>query len=405
MGPVMYLSQGKFHRSIHCDRTGCKVTYGLIGDWSEKYHFYYPRKITKDGSDRPIILYILPSGCSRYVGIFLDRVASLKGVRIVAIDRPGAGGTPMCSGPDRLSISRKQTISVLEALEYGNGKSKIHVLTHSAGWFYALDLLTERPDLFTKETRIVFTSPFIPTHRSGNLVLSMLPRSVIQLAPTGMSILKFGGNAISWSSGISQSLGIRSMANWKNKSSIEEERRKNQIRQKSKVRLPTAQFHPPYDLNTALEKAAWQDDQGSSSTSRKASGNSNLHPKTQRPLKTAANLLFEYLEIEGVVRAATEDFLFCLGKVEGVTNEKLDTWTQEKMLQLAKQEDGIANLLIVWAEKDFLIPTKGQLYFDTLLSQAGLEAEKWMMADAGHDDVLASQQVSEAIIDSFTRQQ
>lgn len=399
MGPVTYLSQGKFHRSIQCQRTGCKVTYGLIGDWGDVHQLYYPQKIKVDDYSKSIVLYILPSGCSRYVGVFLDRAALIKCVRMVAIDRPGAGGTPLCTGADRLIMSRKQTISVLEAIGYGDGNGKIDILTHSAGWFYALDLMTERADLFTKDTRVVFASPFIPTHRSGTVILSLLPRSVVELAPLGNSVLKACGNAADWSSGVSQGLGVSSLGSLKfrKKSSEEEERRKDQIRQKSIARFATAKFHPPYDANVSLEKVAYQE---------KGELKSNLHPKTQKPLKNAASLLFEYLEIEGGVKAATEDFLFCLGKVDGVTNEKLDTWTQEKLLELAakKEQDGQARILVVWAEKDFLIPKKGQLYFDTLLSQAGLEAEKWMMADAGHDDALSSQEVSEAIIDSFVRQ-
>lgn len=83
-----YLAQGKFHRSFVCPRTGLRATYVDIGE-----------------PDGPPVLYFLPSGCSRYIAILLESAALAAGVRVVAMDRPGSGGTPRCELNDRVNIS------------------------------------------------------------------------------------------------------------------------------------------------------------------------------------------------------------------------------------------------------------------------------------------------------------
>jgi pimeloyl-ACP methyl ester carboxylesterase len=395
---VTYLSQGKFHRSIICKRTQKRVTFALIGEWSDEHQFYYPRSASIDESDRPIILYVLPSGCSRYVGLQLDGIASAHGVRILAVDRPGAGGTPSCQGVDRMKTSTSQTISVLESLGFGQTPRRINILTHSAGWLYALDLLSQRGDLFDKSTRIAFCSPFVPTHLSGNTVLAMLPKSVVQLLPSASSLLEVCGSTIAWSSGIGQDLGLLSSDTIESEKDVAQQKVKGErTREKSKARLPTARFHPPYESHLGLGLEAWK------TTKLRQPGH---HPKTGRRIKDGQSLLFEYLRSEGGAKAMTEDFLFCLGKFEGMDNRAMKGWMEARLGEVAScyKREAVGKgsrlrVLVVWGEKDFLIPSKGRTYIDGLFQLADVAMIKWIMADGGHDAAIASKEVMGDVLD------
>jgi hypothetical protein len=93
---VEYLSRTNLHQRLpSCSRTGLPVTYMDAGD---------PQGIP--------LLFMLPSGCTRWVGIQLGKLfhrlahgrlltdrpleplARRYGVRLMAVDRPGCGGTP-----------------------------------------------------------------------------------------------------------------------------------------------------------------------------------------------------------------------------------------------------------------------------------------------------------------------
>ncbi|UZJ55739.1 hypothetical protein CBS101457_005059 [Exobasidium rhododendri] len=325
---------------------------------------------------------------------------------MVAIDRPGAGGNSSCAGVDRMRISTEQTISVLEALGYGDGKKRINVLTHSAGWFYALELIAQRPDLFSVNTRVTFLSPFIPTHCSGNTILAALPASVVRLAPSANTLLRTCTDGIQWSTGVSQDVG--SFISLKGSSTTKEDKvrkekelvERRRTKERSQVRLPSARFHPPYDSNLELGLEAWK---STPDTAVKV-----LHPGTGRPLKDGERLLFQYLEIEKTVEAATEDLLFCLGKVEGMSNAAMEKWMEVKLREVASalhikkgemQEGSAPRLVIVWGETDFLIPVKGRRYLDALLDRTNVSNETWVMAKGGHDAAIASVQVMDDVLD------
>lgn len=410
MDAVQYLSQGKFHRSIFCQRTQSRVTFALIGDWGQQEHLYHPRpsstERTSSRDDGPLVLYILPSGCSRYIGILLDGLASSRGVRMVAIDRPGAGGTPLCPGVDRMQTSTKQTSSVLDFL----GFSQVNILTHSAGWLYALHLVTERPDLFAKTSRMVFCSPFVPAHLSGNLPLRWLPGSVVQLFPLVSSSLRTCGDAFSWSAGVSEGIGKlggvpTNSAEGAKRERDQKEQAGKSIRHKSQRRIPSAHFHPPYSTHISIGLKSSDEPDQSASRSRSTTSSAALHPRTGRPIKVGEDLLFEYFEMEGGAKAMAEEFLFCLGKVDGMDNQALERWICDKMQQFARicnaGEGARKNVVLLWAEKDFLVPAKGREYLSSLFRSSGLAAKSWVMADGGHDSPMAAKEVMVEAFDSL----
>lgn len=402
MDPAVYLSQGKFHRSIRCNRTQARVTFALIGDWNGDR---VDGQRGDEQDEHNVILYVLPSGCSRYMGILLDGIANVKAARIVAIDRPGAGGTPICPATDRMRIATEQTLSVLEHLQVKH----LDLLTHSAGWFYALNLITCAPEYFAplpnRATRFVFSSPFVPTHISGS-VLAVLPKNVVSLTPLAASALGSAAKALSWSAGFIPS----SWQGSEEKDTPEGRRKKQEAREKSRKKKPDARFHPPYDTHTDLGLDAWK-------TANKRNAAEEIiiprHPRTGRTIKNGDALLFDYFQIEDCVKGVVEDFLFCLGKVEGMNNEGLDRWTAQKLDQTANVLDGFAQqeartvpsaeMIVLWGEDDFMIPKKGKEYLMQMLKRTyagktSTSCQEWVLADGGHDTALTSKEVLDEVL-------
>ena len=311
----------------------------------------------------------------------------------------------MCPGIDRMQTSTKQTSSVLDFL----GFSQVNILTHSAGWLYALHLVTERPDLFAKTSRMVFCSPFVPAHLSGNNTLRWLPGSVVKLFPLAASSFRICGDALTWSAGVGEGLGKLGGVRSDSAESAKRERDQKEqtgktIRQKSQRRLPSAHFHPPYSTHISIGSNS-SDQSASHTHSRSTAPSAALHPRTGRPLKVGADLLFEYFDMEGGVKAMAEDFLFCLGKVDGMDNQALERWICDKMQQFARicnaGEGSRKSIILLWAEKDFLVPAKGREYLISLFKSSGLAAKSWVMADGGHDSPLAAREVMEEAFGSL----
>lgn len=416
MDPCTYLSQVRFHQSIKCPRTNARVTFALGGDgWDTTVTQYYGR-VGKSSSSTgnyqhtgPLLLYMLPSGCSRLLGMLLEGICRAKKVSILAIDRPGCGGTPLCSSQDRIETSTNQTISVLEALQLDQPEQpQIRLVSHSAGWFYALALLEAAPQYFARTgspTRCVFSSPFIPTNLSSTL-LSFLPKSLVALSPTVLPVVRSG---LGWSTGFGQDIlsVSKGLVFWKDadidpdltqepqEAERQELERKNyETRKRSKQKNPKARFHPPYASHLKFGLDAWKHP-------KMRLEETPLHPRTRRPLKTGADLLFDYFIDEGSVRGMTEDYLLCLGKLPGLGNDALTQWMLQglqRSLEVSASLSGEpVELVVLWGDNDFMIPRKGRDYMDTLLKDSkfasNVKYQQWVMAEAGHDATLFSEDV------------
>jgi hypothetical protein len=90
--PHTYLADSRFHQSFLCSRTGRRVTFADVGQ-----------------PGGPPVLFFLQSHCSRWVAVWQHMVATAAGVRLIAMDRPGCGGTEYCSLGERVDVAcRKQ---------------------------------------------------------------------------------------------------------------------------------------------------------------------------------------------------------------------------------------------------------------------------------------------------------
>nr|XP_031864044.1 uncharacterized protein CI109_000688 [Kwoniella shandongensis]KAA5531116.1 hypothetical protein CI109_000688 [Kwoniella shandongensis] len=144
--PVTYLSTPKFNRRLaRCPRTNLPVTYSDIGD--------------EDGVP---LVYVLPSGCSRWIAAPMDPLARSYGIRLIVVDRPGCGGTGEVPLDERIERSCEMIVSVLEHLQV----KPAHILATSAGIYYALHLLTYHPSAFQTSLnpppRLYLISPWSP---------------------------------------------------------------------------------------------------------------------------------------------------------------------------------------------------------------------------------------------------
>ncbi|KAF6767471.1 hypothetical protein PSEUBRA_005067 [Kalmanozyma brasiliensis GHG001] len=125
------------------------------------------------------------------------------------------------------------------------------------------------------------------------------------------------------------------------------------------------------------------------------------HPKTNRPLKSGADLLFDYFTEEGSIQGMTEDYLLCLGKAPGLDNEAMTQWTLRGLksaFEAVKSISGApAHLVVLWGGEDFMIPRKGREWLDSVLKDAKfastIKYQQWEMAEGGHDATLFSEEV------------
>lgn len=397
MDPVEYLSQARFHRSIRYGDGTDRISFALVGAWPHDVVNRYDvmgdelqHSLVEWQANRgkPIVLYVLPSGCSRYIGVLLSAIAQENDVAILAIDRPGAGATPSCDVHQRIDRATEHTLYVLQHL----GIQRVDILTHSVGWLYALELLSRAPSLVhgDRRAKIIFSSPFVPTTQSGS-ALAWLPQSVVTLAPHAFDVLSTFDRAFTWSAGLVPTT-------WSASSPSEQDDEKQRAANKRKK--PQATFHPPYRPHARRGNGleAWKENK---SVPR--------HPRTGRRLTSGEKLLLEYFAEEGGVKAATQDFLLCLGKVKGMESARMVPWIQQKLANVgaAMQESLQApQIVLVWAENDGLIPLPGRRYlndeFDKLTAAyPAIELDRWTLADAGHDAGLASSEVMKAVFYKF----
>ncbi|WVW85510.1 hypothetical protein I302_107548 [Kwoniella bestiolae CBS 10118] len=144
--PPAYLALPKFNRRLkRCPRTNFRVTFSDIGD--------------ENGIP---LLYLLPSGCSRWIAAPMDPLLKAYRVRMIVVDRPGCGGTSEVPLGERIDRSCEMIVSVLEYLNI----RPTNILASSAGVYYALHLLTRHPSAFSTglnpPPRLYLLAPWSP---------------------------------------------------------------------------------------------------------------------------------------------------------------------------------------------------------------------------------------------------
>ncbi|CAO1622670.1 unnamed protein product [Parajaminaea phylloscopi] len=420
----------QFHSRITCSRTGSAVTFAQGGDLNS----------------RDVVLYSLPSGCSRYLILLLDGVCRKAGVRIIGLDRPGSGGTTPCSLKDRIAVSTSHSVSVLRALDLIDDQMcptgpPITLLSHSVGVIYALALLKHFEDIRSQAgpgyytsplgtcPRLLLCSPWVPVSISKS-PLGLLPPSLIRLNAS-MSIQKIAATVQGSLGAVTNS--SRGLLDWSSgglKTTLAEDRRRaddvcaapdidnpfltvtgtepppspqshrgQKIRAAARQRHPDATFLPPHESHYKY------------STSLRAFPSSNsppmAHPATGKPFQltteTGTQVICDFMIAEGS-KGVTEDFLLALGHAPEIPNSELERLLRSGVAALAEIPAG-TNVTSVWADGDKLVPTKGRSWLDGIFfeavrtSRGRVSYERLEMAEAGHDMPV----VSEAVIVDLLR--
>lgn len=104
-----YLADRRFSRKIKCNRTGLAVSFADFGD-----------------PEGCAVIFIPPSACSRWFAVpqgqsssplatvrqaltkGQDQLCRQRGIRMIVVDRPGCGATPMVPLEQRLEMSSRQ---------------------------------------------------------------------------------------------------------------------------------------------------------------------------------------------------------------------------------------------------------------------------------------------------------
>ncbi|KAJ1330877.1 3-oxoadipate enol-lactonase [Microdochium nivale] len=134
-----------------------------------------------DGSAHDnVVLFCAPLFASRYVPVTKDKLANKHRIRILAVDRPGFGGTsPVAAPEDRVRAWLRIVPALLEHL----GIPHVALLAQSAGTIYALNTLLHLPHLL-HPTRpyVALCVPWVHPEHSGAALMSaahMLPAAAI----------------------------------------------------------------------------------------------------------------------------------------------------------------------------------------------------------------------------------
>lgn len=111
----------------------CTVTYSDFG-------FHHP-----DGPEHDtVVLFCAPLFASRYVPVTKDKLANKHKIRILAVDRPGFGGSsPVAAPEDRVKV----WLRIVPALLAHLGIRHVALVSQSAGTIYALNTLLHLPHL------------------------------------------------------------------------------------------------------------------------------------------------------------------------------------------------------------------------------------------------------------------
>ncbi|PYI06237.1 hypothetical protein BO78DRAFT_315974 [Aspergillus sclerotiicarbonarius CBS 121057] len=166
-----FTAEKRFHQRLvlpaAADHGPLAVTYADIGP-----------QATEDGTPTPTILLIQGMGGSRLWGYHKDYLANKLGVRLLAIDRPGIGGSTPVPAAKRVTIWLEAVSAVLKHLAIPH----VVPLSHSAGTIYILNLLSQRRDLLWPNTPLaVLMGPWVEPKHSDILSLKMA-----QMLPTGV---------------------------------------------------------------------------------------------------------------------------------------------------------------------------------------------------------------------------
>ncbi|ORX38407.1 Alpha/Beta hydrolase protein [Kockovaella imperatae] len=386
--PEGYLANRNFSRRLaKCPRTGLPVSYADFGD-----------------PDGVHVLYLLPSGCSRWLATIQDPLAKRYGIRLIAIDRPGVGAIPMVPLKDRIRSSCEMMVSVIEDL----GIKLAHMIATSGGVYYALYLLLHHPEAFISSLNpppflylVAPWSPLLPASHPDyySSAFTWLPDKLIETSHlTVPHVMKVANTA--YSAWVSSSEAVGST--WSYAKSLWSGQVPTPQRERQANSIPAPLPDTP-------------------SLSAGQAGNENVEQESD--VESYGEASFQYFSrlwksypavFTDVIQAyfmaennggVGQEHLLCLNRGPENTGHE---WLENSVADLARvladaqstgrrrnEDDGLPiprplNVHIWWGWEDGMVPRQGQLWFNKVIQShpKKLRVEVHNVPDGDHGDLM-----------------
>ncbi|KAF2160171.1 hypothetical protein M409DRAFT_29466 [Zasmidium cellare ATCC 36951] len=174
----------------------------------EKLRVTFATTSNFDDQSLPASLFVGPMFGSRYLAVLFDKLAQETGMRAIAVDRPGIGGSTPVPLEHRLDVWLETVTALLQHLDLKH----VALFTHSAGTVYTLNTLYRLPQILDPESPFVaFIGPWVHSEHSKVALMSLvnkLPPSIFSAwSDISMFVNKNIAPATSWSGGVVSSIG------------------------------------------------------------------------------------------------------------------------------------------------------------------------------------------------------
>ena len=97
--PITFMSSPHFHQKLHDPLSNVEFTFAVAGASAEEA--------------KTTVVVFLPSAAGRWALIGMHGYAKERGLRLIAIDKPGVGGTPRCALQERHEIVASKLFFIL----------------------------------------------------------------------------------------------------------------------------------------------------------------------------------------------------------------------------------------------------------------------------------------------------
>ncbi|GAA6043033.1 hypothetical protein JCM8097_005124 [Rhodosporidiobolus ruineniae] len=376
--------------------------------------------------DPPTVVWLNGLGHHRLAAMLFDGLFASRGVRLITLDRPGAGRSTPCPLGVRVKTAHEALLAVLEK----EGVSEFSLLSHSNGVIYALYSLLHFPPASSSSSsapspsapRILswtLSSPYVPPWHSSHLLLSAaryIPPSLTShlggLATGAQRVLEPFAKSAGWSAGVSgavKELGAMawgSSAGFVSPGTAAAEGASAGGEGDGAAEPPT-----PTEAEALAQRARFRDLNAARPRHKRLFGGEFYGPSLfGRGMKVAMR---EGLDGMG------QEALICLrqgeaggtgawfgeevedGAAEGELLERAFKAVKERWA--AEGREAIP-MRVVYGKEDGLVPAKGRAYLRCLLvDQLGLvDAAHWTeVDDAAHDDDLGLSCVIEPYLEDL----
>lgn len=305
-------------------------------------------------------------------------------IRVITLDRPGAGGSTPVPLSHRVVSSHSALLSVLAREQI----STFSIMSHSNGVFYALYTALNLPSSLTLLSWHL-SSPFVPPWLSGSMTLGLARYLPAQATASLGSIVSGFIQAQGWSSG---TLGALTGASGALRGFLSA----SSTTANDAAAVPSLQTGTPH--STPLSEREKQERKYVNFARRQRDKDpEDVVFGGRFYTSEAVEIANSWIVAEGL-DGFGEEALISLRKGEGVRWGWEDQVGQEEEglyergFELLKTRELDLEMHVVYGSDDFLIPTQGQDVLKRLLvDKLGLvQPNRWVVVPgAGHDDTLA----------------